>query len=249
MGLSVLVVDDAKAICTHVTRIVRNAFPKASVISAFNGKEAQSCLEKGHYDLIICDWEMPQMSGLELLQWTRQQEQYKTTPFLMATSRGERDYILKAIQSGVSDYLGKPFSAAQLEGKMQKLLFGKPAETTKTAAAKPQTQQKAGAKPKGLAQLRTSNQFFRCAIKDISLRDVLVVIKNEDSAFPGILEQVVVDIEQLSGDGVARINGFVSRIEAFDNRADTPFVSVKVTFVDDDPEKLEHISNYIASLR
>jgi len=249
MGLSVLVVDDAKAICTHVTRIVRNAFPKAEVVSAFNGKEAQLCLEKGNYDLIICDWEMPQMSGLELLQWTRLQEQYKTTPFLMATSRGERDYILKAIQSGVSDYLGKPFSAAQLEGKMQKLLFGKPAESTKATSAKPLSQLKAGAKPKGLAQLRTSEQVFRCAIKDISLRDVLVVIKNEDNVFPGILEQVVVDVEQLSGDGVARVNGFVSRVEAFDNRVDTPFVSVKVTFVDDDPKKLEHISRYIASIK
>lgn len=252
MNLSVLVVDDAKAICTHVTRIVRNAYPKASVVSAFNGREAQKCLEGAQFNIIICDWEMPQMSGLDLLKWVRQQDAYKSVPFLMVTSRGERDYILKAIQAGVSDYLGKPFSAASLETKIQKLLFGKTSETKAGVSSTGSiAQQKSFAKkPKGLAQLRTSKGVYRCAIKDLSLRDVLVVIKNEENGtFPDILEQAVVDIEQTSGDSVARINGFVSRLEAFDNRIDTPFVSVKVTFVDDDPEKLEHISKYIASIQ
>lgn len=250
MALSILVVDDAKAICTHVSRLIRNVHPDANVIVAYDGKEAQQCLLASKFDLIVCDWEMPKMTGLELLQWVRQDDNHKKVPFLMATSRGERDYILKAIQAGVSDYLGKPFSAAGLEAKIQKLLFGKAVDVKQGAKTPLAQSKKPMPKPKGLAQLRTNENAFRCAIKDISLRDVLVVIKNEEgSTFPSILEQVVVDIEQLSGDSVARINGFVSRIETFDDRLDTAFVSIKVIFIDEDPVKLEHISKYIASIR
>lgn len=260
-SLSVLVVDDAKFICDLVSKIVRNSFPGSQITAAFNGQEAQAMMKNARFDLILCDWEMPKMSGLELLTWTRQQANFEKTPFVMVTSRGEREYVLKAIQAGVNDYLGKPFTAEQLTQKMQKLLSG---ETRGPSARKvehatqalhktseepsPIAPQKAGLKAKGLAQLRVRNQVIKCAIKDLSLRDVLVVIKNE-GVFPTILDQAVVDIEQLSGGSVARINGFIERIEALERKVDTAFIHVKVAFVDDDPEKMEHLSRYIASVR
>ena len=105
-NLKVLIVDDAKFICELVAKIVSDAFPQFSVKAAFNGEEARTLLSSETFDIILCDWEMPKMSGLEVLEWTRAQPQYKSVPFVMVTSRGEREYVLKAIHAGVNDYLG-----------------------------------------------------------------------------------------------------------------------------------------------
>lgn len=258
--LNVIIVDDAKFICELVTKIVTESFPSATVSAAYNGKEAQALLSQQRFDLILCDWEMPQMSGLELLQWTRAQPAYQSTPFVMVTSRGEREYVLKAIQAGVNDYLGKPFTNDQLVAKIQKLLqrtSSTPNAAKQAKAAHMLAQQgdssddlaaKNVAKPKGLAHLRASGQVFKCAIKDLSLKDVLVVVKNEGK-FPQVLDQAVVDIEQLSGGSVARVNGFVHMVQAAETRINSPFINIKVTFVDDDPDKMAHLSKYIASVR
>jgi len=260
--LNILVVDDARFIRERVTSMVREAFPDFSVMAVENGTEATRAMQQKRFDLILCDWEMPEMSGLEVLQWTRSQDDYKQTPFLMVTSRGEREYVLKAIQAGVNDYLGKPFTSEQLVQKMVKALDKRqqlsPEQQARAAAmleadkkatpAEASAPAKMRSKPKGLAQLRNSEQTFRCAIKDLNLREVKVVIKNE-GAFPQVLEQVVVDIEQLSGDSVARINGFITSIQATEQKLDAAYVDVNVFFMDDDPDKLAHLSKYIASVR
>eukprot|EP01155_Anaeramoeba_flamelloides_P003206 Anaeramoba_flamelloidesa1061265_17.p2 GENE.a1061265_17~~a1061265_17.p2 ORF type:complete len:160 (+),score=24.30 a1061265_17:36-515(+) len=120
--LNILVVDDARFIRERVTAMVREAFPDFNVLAVENGLQARQAMQQKPFDLILCDWEMPEMSGLEVLQWTRSQDSYRTTPFLMVTSRGEREYVLKAIQAGVNDYLGKPFTREQLVQKMVKVL-------------------------------------------------------------------------------------------------------------------------------
>lgn len=255
-NLKILIVDDAKFICEHVTKIVTEAFPTYSIKAAFNGKEAQTLMLAESFDMILCDWEMPQMSGLELLKWTRSQPNYKSTPYVMVTSRGEREYVLKAIQAGVNDYLGKPFTSEQLVNKMNKLLGKQVIPNTAKQAQAAKLLEKENAapipknmpKPKGLAHLRVRNEVFKCAIKDLSLRDVMIVVRNEGK-FPQVLDQAVVDIEQLSGDSVARVNGFVQMVQAADANINSPFINIKVTFVDDDPDKMAHLSTYIASVR
>ncbi|RVU29873.1 response regulator [Neptunomonas marina] len=258
-NLKVIVVDDAKFICEHVTKIVNEAFLGAKIQAAYNGKEAVKLMSAETFDIVLCDWEMPEMSGLELLKWTRAQPQYQTTPFLMITSRGERSYVLKAIQAGVNDYLGKPFTADQLVTKVHKLL-GQPQQApdaAKQAKAgrvlaqdklKATGTQKHVAKPKGMAQLRTGGQVFKCAVKDLSLKDALIVIKNEGN-YPSVLESVVVDIEALSGDSVAQMNGFIQSLQAVEPRVDSPFINIVVSFVDDDPDKMAHLSKYIEAVR
>lgn len=255
--LNILVVDDARFIRERVTSIVRDAFPDFSVDACENGSDAQRAMRAKSYDLLLCDWEMPHMSGLELLQWTRAQDNYKSTPFLMVTSRGEREYVLQAIQAGVNDYLGKPFTSEQLVqkvikalGKTHQLSAEQQAKAARMLQQEKQRQDPAARampKPKGLAQLRSSTHTFKCAIRDLNLKEVRVVIKNEGQ-FPQLLEQVVVDIEQLSGSAVARINGFISSVQATEPRLDTPYADVRVQFVDDDPDKMAHLSKYIASV-
>ncbi|WP_394560186.1 response regulator [Aquipseudomonas alcaligenes] len=120
--VSVLVVDDATFIRDLVKKGLRDHFPGIQIEEAVNGRKAQQMLARQPVDLILCDWEMPEMSGLELLTWCREQETLKTTPFVMVTSRGDKENVVQAIQAGVTDYIGKPFSNEQLITKVKKAL-------------------------------------------------------------------------------------------------------------------------------
>ncbi|WP_372874736.1 response regulator [Pseudomonas sp.] len=120
--VSVLVVDDATFIRDLVKKGLRDHFPGVQIVEAVNGRKAQQLLGRQSIDLILCDWEMPEMSGLELLSWCREQDTLKTVPFIMVTSRGDKDNVIQAIQAGVSDFIGKPFSNEQLVTKVKKAL-------------------------------------------------------------------------------------------------------------------------------
>ncbi len=120
--VSALVVDDAPFIRDLMKKGLRDNFPGLHIEEAVNGRKAQQLLSRQNVDLILCDWEMPEMSGLELLTWCRAQENLKTTPFIMVTSRGDKENVVQAIQAGVSDYIGKPFSNDQLVAKIKKAL-------------------------------------------------------------------------------------------------------------------------------
>ena len=120
--LKALVVDDASFVRDLVKRTVRQRFPVIETTDAQNGRRAQSLVSRTSFDLVLCDWEMPEMSGLELLQWMRQQPQYQKVPFIMITSRGDKDHVIEAVKEGVSEYLGKPFSPEGLSKKIIKVM-------------------------------------------------------------------------------------------------------------------------------
>ncbi|PWB32210.1 two-component system response regulator [Pseudomonas sp. SDI] len=120
--VSVLVVDDAPFIRDLVKKCLRNNFPGVVIEDAVNGRKAQALMERERFDLVLCDWEMPEMSGLELLTWCRQHETMKSVPFIMVTSRGDKENVVQAIQAGVSDFVGKPFTNEQLLTKVKKAL-------------------------------------------------------------------------------------------------------------------------------
>ena len=120
--VSVLVVDDASFIRDLVKKCLRNYFPGIKLEDAVNGKKAQAILMRESFDLVLCDWEMPEMSGLELLTWCREQPHLKSMPFVMVTSRGDKENVIQAIQAGVSDFVGKPVTNQQLQTKVKKAL-------------------------------------------------------------------------------------------------------------------------------
>lgn len=142
--VKVLVVDDASFIRDLVRKALRSAFPGIAVEDAVNGRKAMTLLAKEPFDLVLCDWEMPEMSGLELLAWCRQQPALKGMPFIMVTSRGDKENVIQAIQAGVSDFVGKPFTNEQLltkvkkalskTGKLELLLSGVPARASSAFA-------------------------------------------------------------------------------------------------------------------
>lgn len=120
--VSALIVDDASFIRDLMKKSLRTLFPGIQLEEAVNGRKAQQILTTQRFDLILCDWEMPEMSGLELLTWFRQQAEFKAVPFIMVTSRGDKENVVQAIQAGVTDYIGKPFTQEQLSAKVTKAL-------------------------------------------------------------------------------------------------------------------------------
>lgn len=284
--LKVLVVDDASFVRDLVKRTIRNSFPSLTVEEAINGKKAQSLMTRVAYDLILCDWEMPEMSGLELLRWARQQDAYKKTPFVMVTSRGDRGHVMEAVQEGVTDYLGKPFSPEQMSAKIIKALgkklrgapssalggvqdaFKQSAALLTSAPVRAATKAVSGlndsaalltggnaggadtsvnVNTKTIAEVRFANSALKAVIKAISLTEVKVIARREQ-LFPGILDSAVIDIE-LDENNVARLNGYVHQLQAVDKRVDSDFVSIVIRFVDEDPQKLEHLSKFIARFK
>jgi len=122
MKLRVLVVDDAAFVRDLVKKAVRDTYPGCEINEAVDGRKAITLLNQREINLVLCDWEMPEMSGIEVLEWMRADERYKKTPFMMITSRGDRDHVVKAVQSGVSDYIGKPFTRENFVAKVSKVV-------------------------------------------------------------------------------------------------------------------------------
>jgi len=122
MKIRILLCDDATFIRDLIKRTLRKFLPQCEIVEASDGKKAQSILSKQTVDLILSDWEMPEVSGEELLLWTREHEKHANTPFIMITSLGDKNHIMKAVQGGVTDYLGKPFTGEELMQKVRKAL-------------------------------------------------------------------------------------------------------------------------------
>ncbi len=120
--IRILTVDDFPT----MRKIIRNLLKQIgyeNVIEADDGATAKQVLERNDsIEFIISDWNMPQMTGLELLKWVRSNPKVKHLPFLMITAEAEKDNIVEAVKAGVSNYIVKPFSAAVLKGKIDKIL-------------------------------------------------------------------------------------------------------------------------------
>ena len=89
---------------------------------AANGREALQCLKRQHFDLVITDWVMPEMDGLELVKRIRDSATGKKIPILVLTANGTDHDLLKAFKTGVDDYNVKPAKLETLQAKIEKLL-------------------------------------------------------------------------------------------------------------------------------
>jgi two-component system chemotaxis response regulator CheY len=119
--INILVVDDMESMRSMVASCLR-ALGAEKLYFAGNGNVAWEELSNRRIDLIICDWDMPQATGLELLQRVRTTETTRHIPFLMLTASVEKERVYKAIEAGVNDYLAKPFKPTDLDYRVIKLL-------------------------------------------------------------------------------------------------------------------------------
>jgi two-component system chemotaxis response regulator CheY len=116
-----LVVDDSST----MRRIIRNSLKAVGyddVVEAENGEGALSRLQAEKVDMVISDWNMPVMNGIELVTAMRKDAALKATPVLMVTTMAEKENILQAMQAGVTNYVVKPFDAATLKKKIDQIL-------------------------------------------------------------------------------------------------------------------------------
>ena len=120
----VLIVEDARVIRKMAVNIL-NELGYSRVLEAVDGEDAIKILkEQKQVDLIISDWNMPNMDGYEFLLWLKKNDQFHTIPFIMATAQGERKQMVKAIKAGANTYITKPFTPEELKHAIDKV-YGK----------------------------------------------------------------------------------------------------------------------------
>lgn len=119
-NLKFLVVDDFST----MRRIVRNLLKElgySNVEEAEDGAVALHKLQNGSFEFVVSDWNMPNMSGIQLLKAVRADANLKHLPFLMITAEAKKENIIEAAQAGASGYIVKPFTAATLDEKLKKI--------------------------------------------------------------------------------------------------------------------------------
>ncbi len=119
--MTVLVVDDFSTMRRIVRNILRDLEFK-NILEADNGQSALDVLSTQEVHLIVSDWNMPKMTGLELLKSVRSNEKIKDLPFLMVTAESQKENIVEAVKAKVSNYIVKPFTAATLAEKLAKII-------------------------------------------------------------------------------------------------------------------------------
>lgn len=119
-NMNILVVDDFPT----MRRIVRSLLRELGFVNveeAEDGNEALAKLRSGNFELVVSDWNMPNLDGLEMLKAIRGDSALKQLPVLMVTAEAKKENIIAAAQAGASGYVVKPFTAATLEEKLNKI--------------------------------------------------------------------------------------------------------------------------------
>ena len=116
-NMKILTVDDFST----MRRIIRNMLRQlgyTNIVEAEDGAEALSLLQREKVDFVISDWNMPNMSGLELLKAIRADEHLKPLPVLLVTAEALKENVVEAVKAGVNNYVVKPFTAEKLKEKI-----------------------------------------------------------------------------------------------------------------------------------
>lgn len=119
-NIRILIVDDFSTMRRIIKNLLRD-LGFTNTAEADDGTTALPMLRGGGFDFLITDWNMPGMTGLDLLKTVRADEQLKHMPVLMVTAEAKRDQIIEAAQAGVNGYVVKPFTALVLKEKIDKI--------------------------------------------------------------------------------------------------------------------------------
>ncbi len=120
LNMKIMVVDDMST----MRRIVKNVLKQigfTNIEEAENGKDAFEKIKQGGFGFVVSDWNMPVMTGIDLLRAIRADEALKTLPVMLVTAEAQKENIIEAVQAGVSNYIVKPFTAEQIQEKINKI--------------------------------------------------------------------------------------------------------------------------------
>lgn len=279
MSLKILVVDDASFTRDLIKRTLRRQFPACMVDEAVNGKKAQQMLSKTRFDMVLCDWEMPEMTGVELLKWCREQPNYQKeqVPFLMITSRGDKSHVIEAVQSGVTDYLGKPFSSEQLVNKVMSAAK-KHNIDGKLASQKARPGSALGSDSSSAASLdillgagsKTTQVTPKVTAPSVTMKDVKIptMVRFENKQFRCMVIKLSRQettlliksddvIPAVLGQAVLdleyqgqvnRLNYYVQSVATTEKKHDSTFLTVTLALIDQDDEKEAFMKSLFESL-
>lgn len=121
MNMNVLIVDDYKTMLRIIENLLKQLGFK-NVQQATDGAAALKMLRDGSFGLVISDWNMQPMTGLQLLKEVRADEKLKATPFIMITAESKTENVVAAKEAGVNNYIVKPFNAETLKQKISAVL-------------------------------------------------------------------------------------------------------------------------------
>jgi two-component system chemotaxis response regulator CheY len=130
--IAILIVDDFST----MRRIVKNTLKQLqfdNITEADDGTTALKLIRDKHFDLIISDWNMPNMKGIDLLKTIRADDRFKKTPFVMVTAESNKEAVVEAAKAGVSNYVVKPFTTEVLEKKLGDVFHNQLRQAGKTA--------------------------------------------------------------------------------------------------------------------
>ncbi|OFZ55725.1 MAG: hypothetical protein A2428_00060 [Bdellovibrionales bacterium RIFOXYC1_FULL_54_43] len=120
--VSILVIEDVNAMRAQIKMLLKNfGFRKVAVCE--DAAQASAILDTESFQLVLCDWHLGTVSGLEFLQYVRTHATHKDLGFIMVTAECTRDRVLDAIKSGVDDYLVKPLTPGQIQDKVYGVLL------------------------------------------------------------------------------------------------------------------------------
>lgn len=237
--LTVLIVDDMASMRTMTRLSLKKIYANVKIEEAYNGKKAQEKLTSGtHFDIILCDWEMPDMNGSEFLKWLRAKPQYKDIPFIMVTARNDQKFIESAIKSGVNDYITKPFSIDLLSKKVNMAL----ALAAKKEITHPDYL--------GGAFISSGTNTSKAKLISFSLHEIYVAFEH-DVHVPHILEDVIVSLSlektaktEDGSDTINNIKGFIFSLELSTPSIMTSYIKAGIKFVDSTPKDMEELLRF-----
>ncbi len=230
--LKILVVEDMRVARHFIKSGLEENHKDIQVIEVNNGKEAKAKLELELFDLILSDWEMPVMTGDELLRWVRGRNTLKDIKFIMITARTDRGSVLQALQMGVDGYLVKPFTIDKLLLKMMEVddRFSRRKYERVNV-------------DDGIV-LNYGEQSINGKLLDISGGGLLAIF-SKNSGIPQILDKASIDLEKTGIKHVRGIAGFVIRIQAAEAFPNSENIKIAIKFLEMDLQKINDLQTFI----
>jgi len=121
IGVTIMVVDDSRIMRNTVKGVFTSVETPCNFIEAKDGEEALALLDAQSVDLILLDWNMPRLSGIDFLKQIRAMELYRDLPIIMVTSEASKINVIEALKNGATDYITKPIKLDLFKSKLAKL--------------------------------------------------------------------------------------------------------------------------------
>lgn len=234
--LKILIIDDVPSMRRFAKFSLEKIFTGAAVEEVASGREAKAKMDQVKYDLIICDGEMPDMSGAEVLNWIRSHPTLSGTPFVMVSSQNDKQSVMKAIESGANSYVVKPYTAEMLAQKIIAVMDKFDRRQSRRLVAG------------GTVKFQFRDFVAQGSIIDISQSGMLCKLSRKDH-IPPIFEKAILDLKLEDESSYEGINAFVIRIQAAEDSIDSAYVKLAFKFMELSDSKQSELAMLLSTVK